>query len=317
MNILLFVTALMMVLAAMTYAKIESYRSVEILKAQYQAYSHHIERDHLKNQALSLYNKTHISSKQGKQKEQANAVPRINWMTIINKQARDNEPRVYEQVLKITKNLIQQLYGETPFYQEAISKRYHLIEDLFRKIDETIANLPEDKKPVKAGDLANLDLGEFELNQFFYKILKGNLAIEPPQEKPIDRFKFKALLEPKIDDDEAEEVISQDSSESYADEGYVSLLNFITLNNKNKIRLYLAPKELLLAIVEDTHRTEEIMEERYNLYLRLRRGEIEQQEATEQFKDFVSKYLKDYDEGLFDHTVTKTDPKRYGQTENR
>ena len=315
MNVLLFVTTLMMLLAAMTYAKIESYRSLSALKAQYQTYMEHIEREHMRKKALVLYDKTHLSSKSKAEKDKVQATPRINWLTVINLEVRNQNTELHEQVLTWSKNLITQLYGDQPFFQEALAKKYHLLDDLFKEIDTAITALPVDKRPAKASDLANLKLESHELNEFLYKILKGNLITEPKIEKKSVKRKTitQRLDESELEENDAiEDLVNLDFNESSADEGYVSLLDFITIKGQSKIRLFLAPREVLLAIFEDGHRVDEIMQERYALYRRVDRKTLEKQEASELFKDFMTQRLNNLDIELFDFSVTKVDPNRYG-----
>ncbi len=310
MNILLYVLTMIMLLALLTYAKIDSHRQLSSLQAQFQTYMAHIERKHISQQAQNLYDKTHISSRNGSNPKPKNeSTPRLNWQVIVKKEERDQNPNLYENMVNWSKKLIYLLYGDQLFFKQALEKNHHLLEDIFAAIEKAVDALPEDKKPNKASDLANLDLVDILLNQSFYKMLKGNLIPTQPVLKTTKRafIPFEDRVEEEIANAENE---VPDLDESQADEGYISLLDFITLNTKKKIRVYLAHHTLLLAILGDEGIVKDVEEKRYQIYQALLRG-ADNEEATAEFDSFMKHRIANYDPNLFDFSVSKTNPKTY------
>ena len=103
-----------------------------------------------------------------------------------------------------------------------------------------------------------------QLNDALYKMLNG----APYKYKNED--KKKSENEPvesnKEDTSQDHEQIKSEAEEYKSAPGYYSLLDFITLKPPPKIRLYLAPKELLQAIFHDQNVVNEILIERVELH---------------------------------------------------
>lgn len=303
MNVLIFVMTMLMVFAMMTYAKMENFRSFSHMQIQFQQYMQQIERKYISDQSLATYNKTSMSQgKAGAKGPRAAASPRLSWYLLTNSADREKQPEAYDQMVSFSKKLIHLLYGDQAFFKEAVEKRPNLLDDLFAK-------LASDYKMVKASEFANIDLGDSVLNDTFYKMLKGNPVIErkteqseiiPEQVTPTDEEELAAAAEAE-----------QEALESKADEGYTSLLDYITIDKTQKIRLFLAPPAFLLAIFGDESFVRDIQEERYRLYRQLVNGSIKPEDANGQFQAFVASRIGNFNPEQFDYTVSKVNPRDY------
>src|SRR5690606_1123836 len=92
--------------------------------------------------------------------------------------------------------------------------------------------------------------------------------------------------------------------------GYFSLLDFITIGPDNKVRVYLAPKEVLKAIYHDNV-VDEIMRERQSLYKEAVADESgsNKESLRDTFRGMFDRH-KDalIDENTLDYSISKTRP---------
>lgn len=302
MNILLFVMTMLMVFAMLTYAKMENFRSFSHMQIQFQQYMQKIERKHISDQALVTYNKTSMSQGKGSKGPRTAASPRLSWYLLTNTAEREKQTEAYDQMINFSKKLIHLLYGNQSFFKEALEKRPNLLDEIFMAITS-------DHKMVKANEFANLDLGDPVLNDAFYKMLKGNPVIE---RKSVQT----EIIPEQLTLTEDEELTSAaeaelEANESKADEGYTSLLDYITIDKTQKIRLFLAPPAFLLAIFGDEGFVNDIREERYRLYRQVVNGSIKAEDANGQFQAFVASRIGNFNPELFDYSVTKVNPRDY------
>lgn len=143
-----------------------------------------------------------------------------------------------------------------------------------------------------------MDLNDPILNDFLYKILKGNPALE---RKPFYEYA-------EAGDDSAVDA-ELESQESKADEGYVSLLDFITTAKSQKLRLYLASPQVLASVLGSQALVNDICEERQNCYRMACNDNAEA--ATVQFMEFMKGRLGTLDPNQFDFSVTTSNPREY------
>lgn len=311
MNILLFVTTLIMVMGLLTYAKLQTFISYSAIQTEFDNYMKNVERSAINKQAIWIYDNNTASKKQGLKgdKKTTDSLARLSFSIFIDEKKRQARAQDLGQMTLLTKQLIHILYHDQDFYKEAFKRNQNIVDILLERIYQIAISLPNEKKLTKASDLANLDLGDPELNLFFYKILNGThtkeelAALEPPT--PIA-----VLVEERGEED------SQDSDDPEEEEyktptGYRSLLDFITLKDASKIRIYLAPKELLLAIFGDNETVASIINTRNAIYKAITTG-AKPEEASDQFKlRFEGQVPQEYNKQSLDFKVTKTNPKTY------
>lgn len=313
MNILLFVMTMLMLLTSLTYARLENFRSHSLLQVQFENYIQNTERSIFNEKAVNLYEKTPVKSKvKGDAADKApksNASPRISWHMVVNADARQKDPEAFQRIMELNRKLFLVLYKDQPFFIKAQDDRPNIIDEMIMAIMHAAENPPSGLTLKKTADLANLDLGDALLNDLTYKVFKGlPRAPEPPKKQVQETVVQETVV---LAPGDLEEQVKEDSDEFKSDIGYDSLLDYITLR-PTKIRLYLAPKVLLLAIVEDETIVNEILELRYNLYREMmNKSKTARQKATDSFKSAVTSRIANLDEALFDFSVTKVNPKDY------
>lgn len=314
MNILLFVTAFIIILSTLTYAKIDNFRTFAATEAQFEMYIEKIENAYGNMVAKRWYDTTIAKRTATANSRQAAAAssPRLAIKILFDPKMQQKDPGAYQQTLTWLKQLMIKLYGAYPFLKEALEKRPSILDELVDRIKRTVEELPEADRPKEASDLANLNLGE-ELQTVFYLMLKGcpidnkeisnttkrKISYTPPQKHP----------NPEENDDDENDV-AEAANEYKSEDGYDSLLNYITMKNTTKIRVFLAPREVL-AVVFGSDTAETILATRHQLYLAVVRGDLPADQATQQFKSQFESYMRGSNPLMLDFKVSKTDPQNY------
>jgi len=313
MNILIFVMTMLMLLALMTYARLDSFRSSQAFQTIFQYYMENKERAYFNLQAESTYKSIVVSTKEGGAKAgpKAEGSPRIGIALLIDKTQREAKPKEWLQTQVLLKNLIISLYKDQPFFKSAIAERSSLPDDLIAAITQASDALPKEKKLKSADDLANLHLTDPQLDQLLYKLLHGipSELITPMKKKKEKIEEEKPVVDPGKGDSTKED----EKEEFNSIKGYYSLLDFVTTKSTPKVRVYLARKEVLNAIFHDPKIVESLLTERKELYKQTKdKSDIEIKELTTTFKDHFNR-LKDssIDDNSLNYTVTKTNPKDY------
>ena len=139
----------------------------------------------------------------------------------------------------------------------------------------------------------NLKL-DSQLETPFYLMLKGcqRETAKEPEKAPIKQNNFVSLDDNDPDDEEDNR---QEAQEYTADNGYDSLLNYITLQNKKKVRVYLASQPLLQAITGQESFANSIIEARTSLYQTIKNISPIPDGTTEQFQSMVQGYVSGAD----------------------
>lgn len=307
------VMVMVMMLTLMTYAKLETYRSTQILDKYFNHYMEFEERGNINKKAIDQYKLTKMSSKASTPKAGASKTtpatpksrPRLSLDKLMDKKFAKENPEKWEQLVHLLHNLTDQLYGAHPFYQEALAHNPNAIEDLAKQVTKAVDKLDKEKRPKTTKDLANLELESPELNEFFYKMLLGapykDVLAEPK------------LTDGEADTDEDDSTLEQEAEEYSSPLGYYSLLDFITLGKSDKIRVYLAPRDLLMAIYHDPAVVDELIKARQDLYkLALGKDDNKFNDLTESLKQqFEHRRDGTINSDQLDYTVNKTNPKEY------
>lgn len=327
MNVLLYVMTILMLLALMTYARLEMFRDTTGMQLIFEYYMKNKEREPVNKTEVDWYyikrasKKTAPAGKQNEnedKKKQAPGSSRISFYYFVNQQGREAAMTQYSMVLPLAKRLVSALYGDAKFYQEALEKRPTLLDDLFAAIIVATDKLKDKDKLKKTEELANLDLGDSQLNEVFAKMLKGVPDFKQEGNKPSEEAEFSALTS---DEDEgvvevktpsaSQQEQPQDKKNSPVTKGYPSLYDFITIRNTKGIRLFLASRPLLMAIYGDPAIVNSVIAFRNELHNRVRAG-LNTQEATKTFQAEIQGYrYEGLDPSLLDFSVTKTNPGDY------
>lgn len=316
MNILIFVMTMLLLLASMTYARLEVYRNSQIFQVLFESYMQKDERGYINLAAQREYDRTKGSKKGSKESgNKVDASPRISLSPLFKKQGKEEDPKEKERFLVLLKNLITSLYADQPFYREMQKQRPQFVDDVILALMRSVDSLPEAKRPKKAVDLANIHLGDDQLNEVYYKMLHGAPSKEIIEAQPSALLMQEPIEDNEHDDDESDAAIAEkEADEHKSPKGYYSLLDFVTLDPVKKVRIYLASPEVLEAIYfNNPDIVQEILRERRELYKEALGHDKEGiKSLSETFKNrFNNREDPLVGESILDFTVSKTDPKKY------
>lgn len=286
MNVLLFVMSMLMMLVLITYGRLENFRNYAFVQVQFKEYMEKAERAYINEEAVKRYKNTPAtkSEKTENQSREKNAASsKLSFNLFVDKKERDGNQSQLEIQIAITRNLMQYLYEDQPFYKEMEAKRSNFLNEIIIALIRESETLPQLKK---TKEIATIDLKDPELNDVFTRMLRG--AYEKPGPKEVKRpYKL--------------------------NKGYYSLLDFITLDkNKLKLRVFLASKHLLVALYGSPQIVEDVLKTRYDLYRSVKDNVMDATSASTEFQQaFGNSQLPYVSPDLLDFGVSKTNPKGY------
>lgn len=319
MNILIYVSTLLMLLAIMTYARVENFRSTAGFEY---GFVHRIgmeQQEVLSNKAEAWYGRLRPNSHANCRDESANplAGSRLSVHLLLNEKKRDNHPEEYKATRALLKQLLVELYAKEQFFQEIAIKQPNFLDSILNDIQSSASMLPKEQTITNATAMLNLKINDQELHSIFVKMMHGLPKLENVD---METEKRSNILQPieyteKLDiDDEGQ--VAVETSETHAPSGYVSLLDFITTRPTLKVRVFLASEPLLMAIYGDPQLVESIIEKRQEYYKTLKAHKEDDKKVkadlTNQFKqEFEQKGNAGEYSKILDYTVTRTNPKDY------
>ena len=273
MQILLFVMTMLLLLSAITYAKMDSYRSMVLFRNGFEAYSeartNKFERDFYEFQ----YDKNKMT-KTGPhdQNNKAEGISYISLAPLLN----GEDSQFTEQLLK---DLIIHLYEKQTFYQELLKLRPELPSEIVGGLVNGVKERGKSFKKIE--ELANIDLNDPILSEAFYKMLKGF-------------------------------TLPSKGSKETNESGYPSLTCYLSAKGSSKIRAYLAPRALLDILFNDPHTVNELMQLRVKIYQDLIAERITKiEEGNALFAEtFSNKLNPQIPQDKVDFSVSKTNPNR-------
>jgi len=309
MQILTFVTITIMVLTIITYARLEYYLDFETMKAHYASYMEKSQRSDFNYWQKKYYDTDNVSQKDSKPKPVTDATAKLSFGLILNKQKREENKQHLHHHLLLAKKLMIVLFAGQPFFKEAHKNNVVLDRLLAELMDQADAYLEMVKASGKKQDkitrlreLEKITLPTPDLDNLYYHMLQGTARDE-------DGAEIQASSEPPPVLDEVVE--DEDDVLRSEKDGYDSFLDYITLKPGPKIRVYLAPKEILLAVFEDAATVDKIMTFRQELY----NDVVNDMNADTASQAFANAFRKDIPhwltEDMVDFTVRKTSPNSY------
>lgn len=307
MNLLLFVLALLLVFSSISYHAFERYLADSLLRNQWDhfmrvesrcAYNKRVEEAFLE-QAKTV--ETH-EAQENSAKAEATSQPKEEIQTnpkakyegasgiymnyIINLDFANQNPEQTELMIQLLSRLIHFLYGKQYFFQQILQERPNAIQEMV----DAVRKLNADRDPPikKLNDISKLQLSDPPLRLLWYQLLRLN---------PVDLSVLEVLLQKP-----ATEIDLKNSCME------VSLFNYITQNSSNKLRVYLIPRGLLYAIVQDREAVKAIIEKKKELH----RQKVDAAEKMQVFQSFCMQFagMQEF-ESILDFTVTSTSP-NYG-----
>lgn len=321
MNVLIFVMTMLMLMAIITYAKLETFRDSQAYQVIFENYMQADERGAIKVAAQKNYD-TPASTNSGSTGTKVPAIARVSIRLLVDAKERKAHPKETAELAALLKNLMTVLYGNQPFFQEIEKTRPTFLDEIISSIEKASDALPKDQAITRAKGLSNLNLGDPELNEVFYKMLHGapakEFATTPPKEENILPTLLSEKREPEIEPketDEATRLAKLEAKEYTSSQGYYSLLDFISADKIYKIRVYLAFPPILKSIFNEDATVDEILKTRKELYRSLVNNNDEKpdtKQANSVFKgQFDSRRNPAFDETILDYNVTPTNPAKY------
>lgn len=313
MNVLIFVMTMLMLLAMLAYGRLETYVNSQLTQVVFENYMQNQERSSINSGAVKAYDDI---KKSGKTKDtpptpRVKATSKITMALFFNHSLREKDPKQWNQSKILLKNLIVTLYGQEKFFKEALEKRPGVVDELISAIEHASDALPPDKKMKQTKDLLTLKLQDPVLDDLFYQILKENPYIDllpQSQQKANGTLKPVEPVEEENKEDHADG--SEEAQEHQSPPGYFSLLDFINNSKDYKVRVFLAPKQVLQAIFRDQSTVDEIMREREMFYKQAVSG-MPVDELSKAFESrFNGSRQSDIDTTSLDYSVSKTRPKK-------
>lgn len=272
MNILPLILALVFMLSVLTIERLEKFKNQSVIQREYQVFLEKNERLVFNQRQKKLFDK--------RTKKNAYSLRQLSFRYFMDKKARDKNPNVAKQYRILVLDLMRNLYGESFFFKKMERKRQDFLEELLTAIEEASDEGPEGNER-RIQDLARLKLEDPELQKVFYHMLKGTITRD-------EWIKIKNI---------------ENISPKRKGKAYVSLFTFINnFGNAKvpKIRVALAPREILKTIFLNDQVVEEIIERRSEL------GKKKEDGSQAMFKnEFLSKIRPGIDENLLDFKLSK------------
>lgn len=293
MYVILYVMSMLMLLASLTYARIESYRASMLSQGQFEHYMQEEERGYINAQATKLYRNTVVSPKLEKEeKERANeeAAAKISFHPFIHSTTSERNQALFQKQLQLAKDLILFLYKDKKFYREKVEKDSNIVHKLLLEM-LVVANDPketskEQKKTTTTPKmLASLTLDDKDLQELLEAMLKKDTKEMRQEADQSPTFNLK--------------------------EGYLSLQDFVTLKKKSQVRLYLASPMVLMAFFNNADVVKAIISSRQDIYKEYKQGRYTKEQATDAFRIAVYGQAYGIDDTIMDFSVSKTNPKGY------
>jgi len=274
-----------MLMTLMTYSRIENYRGFAIMQSQFEFYMKSLEREEYNNKAWKCYHANHATKKDvedDKREQNAPGSSKLSFKIFIDKEEREKNQQRYLQYSLIAKNLLHALYDDTKFFKEALAKDEGIIDRLLVAIGDGSAKFSAKEKISKLCDLSRLKFEDEDLQFLFYNMLEGGVEIPKEEQGTLKLQK-----------------------------SYPKLGDYLTMQNKTQIRIYLASKPLLLAIFGEPSVVDEIIEKRKELF-----GEVTKKidamsvaDAKVIFQNqFEGRRINGLIAEILDFTVSKSDP---------
>ncbi len=277
MNLLIYVTALLLSLSALSYQAFARFKNDHYLRKQWDIFLHQEALCGFNRAVEEAYENNRISRKQTsstRAEENFEATGKMNFRYFASIEKSSANPVFAEQYSTLGKRLLHLLYAKQAFFHDALEKNSTLLDELFNAIKE----LNKTAKIKKVKNLSELPL-EGDMREFWISLCK-ECAMEVPVLKA---FENKNECRKR------------------------SFLEFLSDKDADKIRVFLASPLLLIAIYEDLELVKEIIKERKRL-LKQRNDTKDNEQASKEFQSLFSG--RSNFEQLLDFSVTGSQPNK-------
>lgn len=273
MNILLFVMTMLFLFAALTYARIEGYKSFSGMRTQFVQFMQVSERDGYDKGSNIWYEKHRMSTNaQGSQGGQgqppANAsqpvatassstgFARLNIAPLLKKPDQQNGTANEPSQQPLSSSSANSSPGGGTSDSDQYNQTYMILKKLiyylyankqfFQELEKTRPGFVDEIIQKMREIVANLpdnkikyakDLGNFNFNdeQLNYVTYKMFNGVSVPTSAPLNSASSQSMLQQDqpILEDDSETVAPPDANEYHSEPGYASLLDFLMFNKKN------------------------------------------------------------------------------------
>lgn len=283
MNLLIYVTALLLSLSALSYQSLSRFQSnadkEKFWNRRLQvdsvcAYNERV-REQYDEAKEKPEPKNNEKEEPGKTLE---AFAKINFKFLINAKEENTSAEALLAFEEVAKRLIKILYGEQTFYRNLLQKNPDLLDQLFPALRQAQSDM---KNPIGVvRNLMNLFLKDEDLRSLWYILCKKS-ALGPVANHALDPTEKRTEC---------------------TDTCFTDFLG----NKGSKIRVFLANPALLFALYDEESLVRQIMEKRNELYKQAKKMENVDPLLSQDFKtQFQGR--SPYDE-ILDFTVSKSDP---------
>lgn len=304
MNLLVFVLSFLMLIAAISYQGLAHYKTNALVRGVWDAIIRVEEPCSFNRAAEDEYKalKGKRLTKQEKEKQEAEedkagkGSSKINFRFLTEPNFPTLYPKETEQMEILLKNLVDILYGDQAFFKEFKQVRPMIFQDIIQALRSLSEELNDKNKITSTAKLSGIHLKNEELEKLWYQLLRKN---------PVSAL--------------AEQRIFNLSQEALQKGGNMlcfetNLLKYLNNSAERKIRLYLAPRPILLALLNEPTLVDEVIQKRKELYKEVKRKDnpMMPNAAEKEFQNFAAKFptLGSFD-AIITYTVTKTDPAQY------
>jgi hypothetical protein len=301
MNIFLFVITLLMLTATITYKRLEQFVASQVQAQQWVRLMQMDERDRYNSKILCSKQKTRKKLEKSTPAEQSTEESKpktppgygqIYQGFLVDQEFREAHSEILPLYQEVLKNLIFILYADQPFYKDLNKRRPGFIDQFLSEIQSSAEAYKQKDKIKNIRNLLYASWSDPDFSNAFGLMMQEGLIYKGSSYS----------MDERNGNDESDE--SEPPSPKKARRNFQTLDDFITNKNSDgKIRVYLAPRELLLAIYQDPAMVSKIIETRESLYRDVKYHKKQPSEATKIFEEFKnSRY-----DPILDFTVTTTD----------
>lgn len=340
MNVLPYIFAVLLILGLFSQLQVATFTQHMIVRKGYEKAIETHERSEFNGREYRLFKYKNTSGTNSSRDKKANsktkADRRINMSLILNESGRNTQQGESLQHRFILKELMKVLYQQQPFYQKMVQDRPEFMDEIIEKLILITKMRGEEVKSIQ--DIETMDLGDTELKFAFLLMMKGNVQKQTGNDQNTSETQKKAQPE-----EQPEEIVENDQEETteaptekgkgvkavprkaspedeeeeedenpHSDEGYLSIKDFLHFKNPEnfKIRIYLASKELLEAIVIDPRTVDSFLETREELYRQRKKiGGVDI--VSQRLEAAMPKVKPQIKKELLDFSASTTNPKDY------
>lgn len=289
MNLLIYITALLLSLSALSYQSLQKFLNTshsqkfwdkELKEENYCRFNDSVEQQYrILNKTPSIQDEDYGKEEDGEKKDlhpEASAV--MNFRYFLDEKTAQDNPNERALYIEVAKRLIDILYSDQPFYKAKLAMRPDLLDTFFAALLESNSGT---KKIARVRKMKQLVINDPLLKEFYYAIIRpASLSREAVQVLTLGEKKVECAT--------------------------TSFDDFLSDKNAKKIRVFLAPPALLMTLFNDKNTVLSIIEMRRQLYKDIKTNKKSAEAGTQEFASAFSGYSS-YQE-ILDFSAGKTDP---------